>query len=126
MDYASVKHLHMAAVTLSALGFAARAVGALMGAPWVGTRLAKTLPHLVDTLLLASALVMLWLLQLNPLVTPWLLAKISGLLCYIALGMVTLRPRLALPLRAVAAVAALLVVAWIVSVAVSKNPWGFL
>lgn len=126
MDYASIKHFHIAAVTLSALGFTARAVGARRGATWVRTRLAKSLPHLVDTLLLASALGLLWSLQLNPFVTPWLTAKIIGLLFYIVLGMLALRPRFAPHVQIAAAFAALLVLAWIVSVAVSKSPWGFL
>lgn len=126
MDYTAIKHLHMGAVALSATGFAARGLAALLGAAWVKGRLAKTLPHIVDTVLLLSALALAWTLGLNPLTTPWLLAKILGLLLYIALGMVALRPRFAPATRAAAWVAALLVLGWIASVAVSKNPWGFL
>jgi uncharacterized membrane protein SirB2 len=126
MDYTAIKHLHMGAVALSATGFAARGLGALSGAAWVSGRLAKTLPHIVDTVLLASALGLAWMLGLNPLATPWLLAKILGLLLYIALGMVALRPRFAPSTRVAAGLAALLVLGWIASVAVSKSPWGFL
>ena len=126
MDYSTLKHIHMGAVALSATGFAARGLGALMGAAWVQSRPAKTLPHVLDTLLLASALSMVWMLQLNPFATPWLLAKILGLLAYITLGMVALRARFARPLRATAWVAALLVLGWMASVAITKNPAGFL
>jgi hypothetical protein len=38
---------------------------------------------------------------------------------------VALRPRFSRPVRAAAWAAALLVLAWIASVAVRKNPWGF-
>ncbi len=126
MDYTTLKHLHMGAVALSATGFALRGVAALQGAPWVRGRLAKTLPHLLDTLLLGSALGLIWMLQLNPFTTPWLLAKLLGLLLYIGLGMVALRPAHAPALRLAAWACALLVLGWIASVAVSKSPWGFL
>lgn len=126
MDYQSIKHIHMGAVTLSALGFGARGLGSLGGAAWVQSRPAKTLPHVVDTVLLLSAIALATMLQLNPASTPWLLAKIGGLLLYIALGMVALRPQLPRGLRAGAWLAALLVLGWIASVALSKNALGFL
>ena len=77
-------------------------------------------------MLLASALTLAWMLHLDPAHTPWLLAKILGLLLYIAFGVVTMRARLGLPLRASAGIAALLVLGWIASVAMLKNPWGFI
>jgi uncharacterized membrane protein SirB2 len=52
-------------------------------------------------------------------------AKLIGLLVYIGLGMVALRPGRAKRVRAVAWVAALATVAWIISVAITKNPLGF-
>ena len=63
---------------------------ALAGAAWVRGRVARTLPHAVDTVLLASAIGLAWLLQLNPLTTPWLAAKIAGKLD-LSLGEVTLK-----------------------------------
>jgi uncharacterized membrane protein SirB2 len=124
MDYASIKLIHQSAVALSALGFTIRGWASLQGAAWVGGRSAKTLPHIVDTVLLASALTLAWMLRLNPANSPWLLTKILGLLLYIALGMVALRPGNHRALRTVAWVAALLVLGWIASVALLKSPWG--
>ena len=126
MDYLAIKHLHMGAVALSATGFAVRGLASLRAAAWLQGRTAKTLPHLVDTVLLLSALGLAWTLGLNPLATPWLLAKILGLLLYIALGVVALKPRFAPATRAAAGLAALLVLGWIASVAITKNPWGVL
>lgn len=125
MDYPTIKLIHQTAVALSLTGFVARGAGSLIGATWVGSRPAKTLPHLIDTVLLASAIALAWTLQLNPLQAPWLLAKIIGLLAYIGLGMVALRPALPLRTRAFAWIAALATAAWIVSVAITKQPAGF-
>ena len=126
MDYALLKLLHQTTVVLSFTGFVLRGLAALAGAAWVQGRLARTLPHAVDTLLLLSALVMAWMLRLTPGTAPWLVAKIGGLLSYIALGMLALRPGRTMTLRAAAWAAALLVFGWIVSVAVTKDPLGLL
>jgi uncharacterized membrane protein SirB2 len=126
MDYGTLKIIHQTAVTLSFAGFFARGAGMLRDAGWVKHRLAKTLPHIVDTVLIVSALWLAWILRLTPSNAPWIGAKIAGLFLYIAIGMVALRFARTKPLRATAWVLAMLTFAWIVSVALTKNPLGFL
>ena len=126
MDYAAWKLLHQGAVALSSTGFVARGLGSFTQAAWVRRRVARTAPHVVDTLLLLSALVMAWTLRLTPGNAPWLMAKIAGLLLYIGLGLLALRPGRPLPLRIAAWAAALAVFGWIVSVAITKQPLGLL
>ena len=122
--------MHICAVSASFAGFVARGVGVLRGAAWVTRRITRVLPHVIDTILLLSALGMLWVLHLSPWALAWLRAKIVGLLCYIVLGVVALRPRLgrASPtpdgIRLGSWVTALLVFGYIVSVALTKNPRG--
>ena len=124
MDYGTLKTVHQIAVALSGAGFFARGLASLLGAAWVRSRLARTLPHIVDTVLLGSALLLAWMLRLTPGSAPWLTAKIVGLLVYIGLGIVALRPGRAPAVRGVAWVAALATFAWIVTVSVTKNPLG--
>jgi uncharacterized membrane protein SirB2 len=126
MDYAALKLLHQGTVVLSITGFVARGLASFMGAAWVRSRAARSLPHVIDTVLLLSALTLAWRLRLTPGAAPWLAAKIAGLLLYIGLGMVALRPSRPLAVRVAAWLAALLCFAWIVSVALSKSPWGLL
>jgi uncharacterized membrane protein SirB2 len=126
MDYATLKLIHQSAVALSFTGFLARGLGSLAGAAWVDARPAKTLPHVVDTVLLASALALAFTLRLNPAATPWLLAKLVALLIYIGLGAVALRPRLSRAIRTTAFGAALATFGYIVSVAITKQPRGWL
>lgn len=125
MDYATLKLIHQGAILLSLAGFFARGLGVLAGAGWVGSRPAKTLPHLIDTVLLASALGLAFMLRLNPAATPWLLAKLVALVVYIVLGALALRPRLSRASRIVAFAAALATFGYIVSVAITKRPAGF-
>lgn len=126
MDYAAWKLLHQTTVALSLAGFVARGLGSFAQAAWVRHRFARTAPHVVDTLLLLSALVMAWMLRLTPSTAPWMAAKIAGMLLYIGLGMLALRPGRPLALRLTAWAAALAVFGWIVSVALTKQPLGLL
>jgi uncharacterized membrane protein SirB2 len=125
LSYFAFKHLHQWLVLVSALGFVARSVGHFRGAHWVRGRWARVAPHVVDTLLLATGIWLAWTLRLSPGNAPWLSAKIIGLLVYIGLGVVVMRGRRP-GLRAAAFAAALLVLGWIASVAVTKSAWGFL
>ncbi len=125
MDYATVKLVHQTAVTLSLTGFFARGAGTLAGAGWVAGRAATALPHIVDSVLLLSALALAWMLRLTLGNAPWLLAKVMGLVVYVGLGVIALRPGRPKAVRACAWVAALATAAWIVSVAITKSPLGF-
>ncbi len=131
-DYDILKAAHISAVAASFLGFSARAIAALRGDGWLRSRPARVLPHVIDTVLLLSALALVGRLGLAPWSTAWLRAKLVGLVLYIALGMLALRsfpidrlphPRLA---RAAVAVLALATFGYIVSVALTKSPWGLI
>ena len=126
MDYSLIKSVHVTTVTLSGLGFAVRFAGTAVGAGWVNSRLARTLPHVNDTLLLISAITLAVLLRANPLEHPWLLAKILALLVYIGLGMIALKASRPRSVRLGSGIAALIVFGYIVSVAVSRQPAGLL
>ena len=124
MDYFAVKLVHQGAVALSLTGFFVRGAASLAGARWVDSHAARTLPHIVDSVLLLSALTLAWMLRLSPANAPWLLAKIAGLVVYVGLGVIALRPGRAKGVRAAAWLGALATAAWIVSVAITKHPLG--
>ncbi len=118
--------VHVVCVVISASLFVARGAAETAGADWRKWRVLRVAPHFVDTVLLASAVTMVWLLGLSPIAQPWLAAKLVGLVCYIGLGMVALRFGGTTKLRRLAFAGALLALAYIVSVAVSRDPRGFL
>ena len=125
MDYATLKTIHLSAVAISGAGFFARGLGMLWGREWIRHRMAKTLPHIVDTVLIVSALWLAWLLKLTPSNAPWITAKIVGLVVYIGIGMVALRFGRTKARRGAAWLLAMLTFAYIVSVAITKDPRGF-
>ena len=126
MDYSTLKLVHQSAVAISLAGFVARGAGLLAGAAWVRARMAKTLPHIVDTILIGSAIWLAWILRISPANAPWIAAKVAGLVVYIALGMVAFRFGRTPAIRSGAFALALLTFSYIVSVAITKDPRGFL
>jgi len=120
--YSVLKHLHVACVVLSLAGFILRGGWMLTGSARLMARSTRIVPHLIDTLLLGSAI---GLVSAYDAVPGWVWAKVVGLLIYIALGTIALKRGKTMRIRSVALVLALLTVAWIVSVALIKSPAGF-
>lgn len=121
-----VKLLHVACALLSISGFVARGLLMLLDSHWLQARLVKIAPHVVDTVLLISAIVLASQWGWAALQMPWLLAKIIALLAYIGLGSVALRAGRPKVIRVSAWLGALLTVAYIVAVAVTKEPAVFI
>jgi uncharacterized membrane protein SirB2 len=94
----------------------------LRGSSLLKSRAARILPHVVDTLLLASALAMAWLSGQYPFAQSWLTAKLFGLLAYIGCGTIALKHGRTRPVRALFLLLALLAYAYIVSVALTRSP----
>ena len=112
-------------MAISITGFMLRWFWRQRSQRWAELRLTRILPHVVDTFLLLSGATLMVLSQQYPNVSPWLGAKLLGLVAYILLGAAAMKlaPR---SLQAVMAfIIAILTFAWMASVAVSKQPAGF-
>lgn len=121
LSYAVLKAIHVGCATLSISGFVLRFGLMLADSPALKSRVARVLPHVIDTALLASALAMAWQLGALP---AWLAAKIVALLAYIVLGAIALKRGRTRGSRIAAGVAAIVVFGYIVSVALAKSPLG--
>lgn len=124
--YPALKHLHLTAVALSFSLFMLRGLWMLADSPRLQQRWVRIVPHVIDTVLLASAIGLTLTLHQYPFVQSWLTAKLLGLVVYIILGSIALHYGPNKPLRATAWLAALLVFGYIVSVALTRAPQGFL
>jgi uncharacterized membrane protein SirB2 len=99
-----------------------RGVLMLADSPVLQARFVRIAPHVVDTVLLASALWLAWSLGQMPFLSGWTTAKLLALVAYIGLGTVALKRGRTKQLRVAAFAGALAVVAYIVSVAVTRDP----
>ena len=122
MTYFALKHIHVTFAALSGLLFLLRGLWMLSGSAQLQRRWVKVVPHIVDTLLLVSAIgLAVWSSQ-YPGQQSWLTAKVIALVGYIVLGTSALKRGRTKQVRAAAFAGALACFAYIVAVAVTKNP----
>lgn len=126
MPYLAIKHLHIACVILSISGFCLRGLLLMQKSALARRRVFKVLPHVNDSLLLAAALALMAKLEQYPFVDGWLTAKVFGLIAYIILGALAFSAHRPPRTRLLAGATAIAVFGWIVSVALTKNPLGWL
>lgn len=122
--YPFVRWAHIGLVLTSGSLFAARGLGVLLGAQWAMTPGVRRLSYSLDTALLAAALLLLYILDLNPFAVAWLGTKIALLLFYIVLGTFALKRARTPRARLVFYFASLLCFAYMLTVARAHHPLG--
>ena len=120
--YIAIKQVHLLAVSISLALFLLRGVWMLRGSPILQQRWVRVVPHVNDTVLLGAGVWLAILLRQVPGVSGWLTAKLIALIIYIGLGTIALKRGRTATQRTVAWFAALAVFAYIVAVALTKNP----
>ena len=119
-----IKQWHIAFALLSLSGFVLRGVLMLRAPQSLQHPLLKRLPHVIDSLLFALGVTLLWFGPWSLSTATWLQAKLSALLLYIGLGFVALhRGRFSRRTRLVAWLAALMVFAYMLAAAHWKQAW---
>jgi uncharacterized membrane protein SirB2 len=126
LNYLLLKQIHMSLALLSIAGFIVRWCWRMMQSRLALTKMARIMPHVVDTLFLGTAIMLSTMIADQVLSTAWFSAKIIGLVLYILLGMIAMHAAPSVRRSLPAFIAAVLVFAWIVSVARTKMPLGLL
>ena len=122
--YPQIKFVHVAAVILSGSLFALRGSLMLARSRFTNHPALRYLSYAIDTLLLTAALMLVTILRQYPFVQSWLTVKVLLLVVYIMLGTLALKRGRARAVQVACYFAALLVFAFMVSVARTHNPWG--
>jgi uncharacterized membrane protein SirB2 len=121
MNYLLIKHIHVTAAALSILFFIIRAYWSVTENSLLQKKVVKIAPHIIDTVLLVAAIMLSMLL--GPAASqPWVLTKIILLVAYIGVGTVAIKRGRTPGTRAVAAVIAVAIFAYIVGVALNRSP----
>lgn len=124
--YSLLKLAHIGLVLVSGGLFALRGALLLAGQSWAMARPWRLLTYGIDTLLLTAGVTLWVLLSLNPVASPWLGVKLLLLVLYIVLGSLALKRARAPAARRASYAGALMVYLFMVSVALSHHPLGFL
>ena len=123
--YFAFKHMHMLCAVISIISFIIRGALAIKGSSILQKKWIRIAPHIIDTLLILSAVGLMVSIQQYPFVNGWLTAKFIGLIVYIFLGVVTLKIAKSQPVRIAAYLLAIVTFGYIASVAVTKTPLPF-
>tara|TARA_R110002126_G_scaffold33382_24_gene104541 strand:+ start:6037 stop:6414 length:378 start_codon:yes stop_codon:yes gene_type:complete len=119
--YMAFKHLHLLMVVLSVALLFIRFGMMLKSSPLLQSKMLKIVPHVVDTLLILSAVGLMLIINQFPFVHSWLTEKFVALLAYIALAVMALRGRTA-AIRWLCFLGALGWLGLMLRVALSKQP----
>ncbi|GMM70386.1 SirB2 family protein [Alteromonas gracilis] len=120
--YMMAKHLHLTAVGLSILFFIFRFVWSQLDANALSKKWVKILPHIIDTVLLGSAVWLCIILSQYPFVNAWLTFKVIGVILYIVFGLFALKKAKTTSSKWAFFIAAIGVLMATAMVAVTKQP----
>ena len=112
-----LKTIHVSCAALTAGFFLLRGFWMLTGSKRVSHVLTRVLPHVIDTALLVTGLVMAITIYGAFYTQKWLLGKLAAVVVYIVLGAIALRYGRTKTVRTVALLSALCVFAYVVFVA---------
>ncbi len=121
LTYETVKFIHIATAIASISGFVIRGIWMMSSSKMLSNTWVKVLPHVNDTLLLITAIILVVISAQYPGSTAWLNAKIVALILYIVLGTIALRRGPTLQIRVVAWGLAVIVFIYIFVVANAKQ-----
>jgi len=121
-----LKDIHVTTALISITLFLIRGLWVMKGSAMMQKKWVKIVPHVNDTVLLGTAIALTISIGQYPFVDAWVTAKLLGLVVYICLGIEVFRIARTNLGRALAWLGGLLVFLFVVSVAVTKSPVGFL
>ncbi|MDM7862134.1 SirB2 family protein [Alteromonas sp. ASW11-36] len=120
MDYILLKQAHIVLAVTTLFSFIIRGYWMITDSSLLQHKWVKTIPHIIDTLLLSSAIALMIMAGFYPWVFDWVAAKILLLLLYIVFGTIALKRGKTKSQRILAFIAALICIGLIFKSALSK------
>lgn len=122
--YLLLRNVHIGCAGLTIALFVLRGALMLAESPRLNGPLLRYLPHVVDTVLLTTALMLTTVIRQYPFSTGWLTVKVVVLVAYVVLGSIALKRGRTRAVRVTAFVAALATIGFLVTVARAHHPLG--
>lgn len=124
MSFILLKYIHIVSVAVSFALFFVRGLWIIRSYPHIEERWTRILPHVVDTVLLISAVWMLMSLPGKGWPGDWLTLKLLLIVLYVALAQYVFRAARGTVIRILLWAVALLAFLFVTTVAVLKDPRG--
>jgi uncharacterized membrane protein SirB2 len=125
-EFANIRLIHVGCVTLSGSLFFIRGLLRIRDVPAANHPALRFLSYVIDTGLLIAGILLAIILRQFPLTHPWLTSKVLLLVLYIASGSIALKRARTCRGRSFAMVAALVTFGFIIGVAITHHPAGWL
>ena len=120
-SYIIFKNIHIVTAFISIGGFFIRGILMMQSSSILHHRWVKIVPHINDTILLLSAVALVFITAQYPGPVTWINVKIIALVLYIVLGTIALNRGKTMQIRVITWCLALLTFAYIILVAFSKS-----
>lgn len=120
--YLILKNTHIALAVLSIALFVLRSVWSVNASPQLQQKWARIAPHIIDTLLLASAVYLMVASHQYPFTDSWLTAKLVALIAYIALGTYAIKRGRTAGIRLLFSLMSVAIFCYIFAVAITHSP----
>lgn len=122
--YLGLRQAHIGFALLSVALFMVRGGLMLADSRLLQSRTLQILPHVIDTMLLTTALMLTTVIHQYPFSTHWLTTKVVLLVVYIVLGSIAIKRGRTRSIRVAALIAALVTIGFLFSVARAHHPLG--
>jgi uncharacterized membrane protein SirB2 len=122
--YLALRNVHIGCAILTITLFVLRGGLMLANSPSQQNWVLRYLPHVVDTVLLTTALMLTTVIHQYPFAAGWLTTKVVLLVVYIVLGSIALKRGRTKTVRVAAFAAALATIGYLVTVARAHHPLG--
>ena len=123
--FIALKTIHVVSVILSITGYVIRGVWVIRESSWLQNKWVRVLPHIIDTTLLVSAILLTLQIRQYPFVHGWLTAKVLALVAYIVIGAIGLKYGRTRKIRVTAWLGAIAIFIYIVLVALTRQVLPF-
>jgi uncharacterized membrane protein SirB2 len=121
-----LKYVHVTCAILSGTGYLVRGAWMMRESPWLRNTWVKVLPHVIDAILLGSAILLTIRIHQYPFVQDWLTAKVLALIAYIVVGAIGLKYGKTRKIRIAAWLGAVAIFLYILLVAVTRQAFPFI
>jgi len=122
--YLTLKTIHISLISISVIIFIARGLMMIMKNNFYRDKIFRYLPPTIDTLLLLSGIILMFITEQYLFLEPWITVKLLALLLYIAFGTIALNRVYNYKLQILGFIMALLTIYFMYSVARTHHPLG--
>lgn len=124
--YLPIKTIHMSLAMISLLGFVIRGCWSIQGSALLQRRWVKIAPHIIDTLLLTTAVLLMIILHQHPGNQDWITAKLIALVFYVGFGTLAIKRAPTPVSKTIFFALAIATFGYIVGVAITHHPASWL